>query len=360
MFLPLAVLTGVLAAPSLCAQTQLVSSDHFPAALEFKELKAIQEDKDVADLAALAKLEQGPVYVEAGLNRYAKRTYALADSGNLAVEIMTMADPRGAFSLLTLLAKPQVRPGPPGDFFTSDSGTLLVAVGNYCVRIRSNSPGDLPRRVATSVANRIGRHEPNAPNLIRHFPTKICDLSSIRYFLGSEAMATFGTSVAGTPLKIPADVEAAQALCAAQGQTGTLTLLSFPTIQIAEDYFNSSAISDRGGPRIASLYTRQTGPLVCILEGNFIPQTADETLGSIKFSYAIKWIFDKSRQQGRTIWGVPVRILGTVVRSLLFTVLLCLASIIAGILIAAGRVYVRRRWGRPDDDGYIRLKINED
>jgi hypothetical protein len=96
-----------------------------------------------------------------------------------------------------------------------------------------------------------------------------------------------------------------------------------------------------------------------ILEGNFSPEVADKTLGSIRFLYSVKWIYDRARHQGQTVWGVPVRILGTVVRSLVFTALLCVLSVVAGVMVAAGRVYVRRRLGREDDSGYIRLKINE-
>ncbi len=352
-------MAGLLAAYSLVAQTQLVSNDYFPADLEFKEVKVIKGDKDLKDPGELVKLEHGPILLEAGLTSYARRTYELVNSGTLAIEVMKVVDARGAYSLLTLLAGLGVQTGPPGDFFTSDGSTLLFAVGNYCVRIRSEATGDLSRRMAASVANRIGRHEPNSPSLIRHIPPDTCDSSSIRYFLGPRAFGSFGIGVAGTMLKTPTDVEVAQAHCTVAGQAGTLTLLSFPTIQIAEEYFNSSSLYDRGAAKNTKLYARQTGPLVGILEGNFAPAVADKTLGAIKFSYSVKWIFDRNKEQPRTIWGVPVRILNTVVRSILFTALLCLLSIVAGILIAAGRVFARGRWGRSEDDAYIRLKLDE-
>jgi hypothetical protein len=358
--LSLAVLTNALAVYPVFAQTQLVSNSFFPAALEFKELKAIQAERDLKDPAELAKLEHAPVLLEAGIKRYAERTYALADRGSLSIEVMTFADARGAYSMLTLLAKASVHTGPPGNYFCSDADTLVFHLGNYYVRIRSGVAGDLSRRVAISVANRIGDRAPNPPNLVKHFPEQGCDVSSIRYILGPQALASFGAPVAGATLKIPSDVEVAQTECTARGQAGTLTLLSFPTIPLAEEYFNSGAVFDRGTPGSASLYTRQTGPLVSILEGNFTPEAADKTLGTIKFSYSIKWIFDRNSQQNRTIWGVPIKILDTVVRSVLFTVLLCVISIVAGVVLAAGRMFARRRWALTDDDAFIRLKINED
>jgi hypothetical protein len=356
----LAVLADAFAVYPVFAQTELVSNNFFPAALEFRELKAIRAERDLKDPAELARLEHAPVLLEAGIKHYADRIYALADRGSLSIEVMTFADARGAYSMLTLLGRAAVHPGPPGNCFCSNADMLVFHLGNYCVRVRSNAAGDLSRRVAISVANRIGDRAPNPPNLIKHFPEQGCDLSSIRYMLGPQALASFGTPVAGVTLKIRSDVEVAQAECGEREQVGTLTLLNFPTIPLAEEYFNSGALSGRGIAGRSNLYTRQTGTLVGILEGNFTPEAADKTLGTIKFSYSIKWIFDRNSQQNRTIWGVPVRILGTVVRSILFTVLICAISVVAGIVLAAGRMFVRRHWAPAEDDPFIRLKINED
>ncbi len=343
----------------LCAQTQLVSTNPFPAEMEFKELETIQKERELKGSGELSGLEHGPILIEAGLQRYAERIYKIPGPASLAIEVMTLADPRGSYSLLSLFAKTSLAKGPPGDYFSAGADVLLLSAGNCFVRIRTTAAGDLPRRVALSIANRIGRRELKLPSLVGQVPKENCDPVSIRFFMGPKALGSFGLPIAGAPLLIPADVEAAQALCTAQEQKGTLTLLRFPTIQLAEEYFDAGAVLNRDPARSPSLYTRQTGTLVGILEGNFAPEAADKTLGSIQFSYSIKWIFDRSSGQNRTIWGVPVRILGTVVRSLVFTALLCLMSIAAGILIAGGRMYVRKRWGRSDDSKFIRLKIDE-
>jgi len=343
----------------LCAQTQLVGTGPFPAEMEFKELEAIQKERDLKAPDELSGLEQGAILIEAGLQRYSERIYQIAGGGRLSIEVLAFADSRGAYSLLSLFARTPLAKGPPGDFVSAESDALLMSAGNCLVRIRAASAGDLPRRVAVSVANRIGRPESKLPTLVGHVPTERCDPSTARYFMGPKALGFFGLPVARAPLLIPSDAQAAQASCATQEGKGVLTLIGLPTIELAEEYFDAGAILNRDPSRDPSLYSRQTGTLVGILEGNFAPEAADKTLGAIQFSYSIKWIFDRSSGQGRTIWGVPVRILGTVVRSLVFTALLCLVSIAAGFLIAGGRMYVRKRWGRSDDGDIIRLKIDE-
>jgi hypothetical protein len=356
--LPLAALIAFSAAVSLSAQTELVSDSLFPAALEFKELKATLTERDLKDHADLGKLPHAPALLEVGLKRLVERTYTVAGGGQIEISIMTLGDARGAYSAFTFLGPSGIRAGPPGSFYADDKKTLAFASGNYCVLVRSTAAEGLARRVAMSVANRIGNRESNPPSLIRHVPANSCDPGSIRYLLGPVAIATFGSAVGGTSLKVPGDVEVAQVSCISQGQSAILSLLSFPTIQLAEEYFESGSLSQNQSSGKANLYMRQTGPLVAILDGNFSPETADKTLGSIQFSYSIKWIYDKSNQQSRVVWGVPVKLLGTVVRSILFTVLLCLMSLVAGVLIAAGRVIARRHGFRAADT-LIRLKLDE-
>ncbi len=359
-FLALALLI-VLLAPSSHAgagQMQLVTGNFFPAPLEFQELQAVQAEKDISTPADLAKLPHAPVQREAGLSHYSERTYALAGGGQISISVMTLVDSRSAYSIFTVLAPSVTQPGPPGNFFSNSDDALTFVSGNYCVLIQSGAKGDLTKRVALSVSNRIGIRESGFPNLLRHVPSPDCNAAAAHFLLGPKAITAFGLPVEGEALKLPADVEVAQVGCSAQGQSGNLSLLNFPTIDLAATYFDSGLVPR--GDTHDSLYTRQTGPLVAILEGNFSPENADKTLSSIKFSYSIKWIYDKNNQQGRTIWGVPVRLLSTVVRSILFTVFLCLGSILAGILIAAARVFARRHgWGTDDESAYIRLKLDE-
>ena len=352
------LLSAILAAGALFGQTQLVSDNFFPAPMEFKELSSVREEREFKVPVQLAALEQGALLIETGLRHYAERSYTLADSGTLSIEVLTFPDARSAYSLLTILSNAPLQPGPPGDFYSAGSESILLISGNRFVRVRSAAV-DLARHVALSVANRIGSSRPDPPSLIKHFPKDSCDPSTARYFLASGALKSFGTPVAGSSLTVPPDVEVAQARCASPGRNGTMTLLHFPTIVLAEEYFDTAAIFPRDPSGSLNIYTRQTGPIVAILEGNFAPDSADKTLGSITFQYSIKWIYDRANQS-RTIWGVPVRILGTVVHSLVFTALLCLGSIAVGIGLAAGRMYFRKRFGPSESSEFIRLKINED
>jgi hypothetical protein len=353
------LLLALQAAPAT-AQVALVSDDYFPAALEFRELGPIRSEVDKP--AGGSGLDPD-LLREAGLRRYTRRVYATEGGGSLVIEILVLEDGKGAYSLLTLLGDGPLERGAPGDFHRRADSALALAQGHVFARLEGGDP-TLRRRVAVSVGNRIGAHDP-APMLVSRFPAPGLVPESVRYFLGPKALGRYGSAGAVRRLEIPADVEVAEARYRAGDHSGTLLVASFPTSQLAEEYyeklFRSGSLPESGG---AGLFFRRSGPIVGVLEGTFDALAADRLLGGLQFSYTVQWIFDRQNHAPRSVFGVPVAILGTVVRSIFFTALLCGLSIGAGILIAMTRVGLRV-WApgnfldRPDRTGLIRLKLDE-
>jgi hypothetical protein len=229
------------------------------------------------------------------------------------------------------------------------------------VRITEGGNGELSRKVAASVSNRIGQRETALPQLITHFPKNGYDPSSLRYFLGPISYDLF-KSPQGKKLNFEPGMEIAEANYSLNNQTGTLALINFPTHELAEGYQEQLENSDQNR---GSMYVKRAGPLLGVLTGGFDPPTADSVLNSIQFSYAIKWIYDKNNSRSsRTVWGVPMPILGTVVRSILLVGILCGFSLLAGAGFGFFRVWLRNYapqnyFDRPERTEMTRLKINE-
>ncbi len=365
---PLVCLPVVLAwlIPAGQAQTELVRGDFFPAEFEFKELGPVKSEQTLSSPASLADVPQGTLFTEVGYRKYSRRVYALAGNNSLSIEIVRLEDSRAAYSLLTLLRRADIIAGPPGEWFSASANGVIFASGDYWVRVEEVSgPETLPKRVAVSISNRIGTQAKGVPSLVSHFPKAGYGAASLRYFLGPKSYVAYAQGIAGRHVRFESDMEVAQAQYAVQGMRGLLSLVSFPTSQIAEQFFDNAAGLDRSGDNSSKIYLKRAGPLLGILEGTFDPGTADKILGSLQFTYAIKWIYDKNnRSNGKTVWGVPMPILGTVVRSLLLTVLLCGISLFAGVGFAVFRLVLRgyapRNYlDRPERTEIIRLKINE-
>jgi Family of unknown function (DUF6599) len=346
--------------PLLPAQTELITRNYFPADLEFVELKSVESQRELGEPASLAELPEGAVFAEAGFRHYARRTYRLNPPGFLTIETVTLNDGKAAYSLLSLLRNDVLSKGPPGDFAAGSDQNLIFSQANVLVRIKSEAPGDLARRVARSVGNRIAQHE-REPSLIANLPKLGLDPVSLRYCLGPLSFARYAQPVAGKSIEFRDELEIAQARYSVENQTGILSLVGFPTIQLADEYFES-VFGLMGSNSKAELYLKKSGPMLAILEGNFAPRTADRLLGSIEFSYSVKWIYDANRASDG-MWSVSSGLMGTVVRSLAFTGLLAGLSLVAGGLFAMFRILLRgyapnNFLDRPDRTELIRLKFD--
>jgi hypothetical protein len=348
----------LLAAPALPAQVELVSSDYFPAELEFAELQKILSEETFTDPARLANVADGGLIQDVGFTKYARRVYLVANSHSLSIEIFTLLDTRAAYSLATVLRSGELQDGPPGDTFSSTTDEIRFAQSKYWVRIHGRGvPEELLKRVANSVSNRIGRRRAAPPALVTHLPKLGLVRSSLRYYPGVKAYETYIPKFAGKPVPLAEDAEVALASYSLNNRSGTLTLLSFPTAEIADEYYGG--LTEQTGNK---LYLKRSGPIVGILQGSFEPGTADKILSSIRYSYSVQWVYEKG-DKSKTIWGVPAGILTTVVKSLFFVALLFGLSILVGVGCGAFRVMLkkRRRNQRPDrqDETEItRLKMS--
>jgi hypothetical protein len=240
--------------------------------------------------------------------------------------------------------------GRPGDTYALMEDGLSFAQGRHWVRIQGREiPDALLKRIAVSVSNRIGASRENPPSLISHLPEMGYDAGSLRYFPSLSSFKYFAGEAAVKSLNLVSDVEIAQAQYAIDNNSGSLLLLSFPTSQVADDYFATAAIGNIALEN-HTLYAKKVGLLVAVLSGPISPASADGFLRSIRYSYSIRWIFEK-KNQTKIVWGVPVRILGTIVRSLFFIAILGVVSILAGAVFAISRFFIRNRFSKNETNG---------
>jgi hypothetical protein len=353
------VFGAILAAVSTAsAQVELVSDNYFPAELEFSDLQKVQSQDTISDPALLSRIDDGRLFSDVGFEKCAKRIYSIGNSGSLSIEIFTLQDSRAAYSALTLLRDDAIQQGPPGDAFTATANGIRFAQGRRWIRIQERgAPQDLAKRVATSISNRIGPRRAKPPSLISHMPKLGCDQTTIRYYPGMKSFQSY-SGINSTPFQLNPDMEIAQARYALDKYAGMLFLLSFPTREVAEDYFAGLTGTESGEKDTNKIYMKRIGPLVGILEGSFDPSAADKILGSIQYSYSVQWVYEKGKKQ-KTIWGIPQGILGTVVKSFVFVVLLCGISILAGAGYAFLRTMIRTKHSsnQAEEDEITQLRL---
>jgi hypothetical protein len=337
IFLMLCVL---LPSATAVAQPERASEIFLPADLEFPELHT-SSNILFDDPAGLRKLESGRLFETVGFERYAKRTYTMGASDSLSIEVVSLKDFRAAYSLLTLLRNSNIQAGPPGDAFAMSANSICFAKRREWVRIQASGfQENLLKRVAISISNRLGQGRPGTPSLVAHLPKLGFDSSSLRYFPALQSFEAYSAKEGAAILKLNTDMEIAQARYSLENYAGILSLLSFPTTQVAEECFAELTSSNFLGKNDSARYAKRVGPLVALIEGTFDAKAADRILSSIKHSYSISWTMSNKPV---TLWGVPVGILTTVVKSFLFVVLLCVVSMVAGVGFAIFRFNLRGR-----------------
>lgn len=316
--------------------------DDFPTAAEIPEIKDVAATESFTDPARLSETSSGRLMEAVGFKRYQRRVYSMAEAsgGTLSIEIVTLLDRRAAFSLLTLLRDSAIQNGPPGEAFAVAPQRMLFAQDEILVRIRAASlTPDRLKELSLSISRKIGPRREKQLSLISRLPKPGYDPSSLRYYPGIQPFLAYPGRLTADTLGITSEAEIAEARYTLENHTGVLALLNFPTKEGAEEYYEHlSPPSRNGGNR---LFARKVGPIVAVLHGPFSPDAAEKLLAEIRHSYSVKWIYEKPKP--KTVWGVPVGILGTVVKSIWFSVILGAASIILGAAYAVIRVLLRHR-----------------
>ncbi len=353
------VLLWTAAAP---AQQSGRPGDPFPSATEFAEARVTLESESFEDAARLARVESGALMDAVGFRQYERRVYADGASARLSVTIVSLADFRAAYSLLTLLRKGAIQSGPPGDLFAAAPGQVLFCQSRKWVRIDgAGIPDARLRAVALHASLRLGSVDAKPPALVARFPKAGFEAETVNYFPGIRAFETHSGKEAVRPFGIDADAEVARARYSVGGRSGTLSLLKFPTPEVAEQYF--ADFSDAGGAAKGrtQAYVKRAGPVVAVLQGGFDPPSAATILGPLTHTYSVRWIYEKPKKSG-SAFGVPVVLLHTVVKSIFFVVLLGVLAVAAGAAAAYVRFRLRRRAVKNSPDGqdrtdYSRLRL---
>ena len=349
--------TVLLSTSPAIAQIELIAENYFPAELEFEELQGIASESRITDPGELSGVENGSLFADVGFDRYTQRTYNAENSGILSIEVVSLIDARAAYSLMTILQTSDVHEGPPGDAYSSSSGSILFCNGRRWVRIRGEEiPDTLLLRVAVSVSNRIGAPEGKLPSLIALLPEAGLDISSLRYFPGTKSFTSYFKSNSDSIVHILSDMEIARARYDRNNQSGILSLLKFPTHQLAEEYFAELSLVEPTYDKNSRVYFRRVGPLLGVLEGSFNSETAEDILSPIQYSYTVQWIYNKSAKS-TTVWGIPVSILSSTVLAFFIVVVACISSILAGIGLAACRFLLRRLFPKNPLDNPKRTEI---
>ncbi|HEX3438494.1 MAG TPA: DUF6599 family protein [Pseudacidobacterium sp.] len=291
---------------------------------------------------------------EYGLAQFAAATYTQPDN-KLNVRAIRFEDATGAYGAFTFYRRPGMQKediGAEGAFDGThvlfwDGATLVDATFDHLTAMSAAQlrelAGNLPQPGGPSAI---------PPPLPKYLPATSLDPTSIRYAVGAESYARSGGVLPPGIVGFDRDAEAVTARYSSSSGGGTLTLLMYPTPQLAigrekaiQALFKAGNTPQAAWPQSLaqsapdSLLVRRSGPIVAVTSGNFSANEARELLDAVNYSANVTWdhpegYVSEASKTARLLLGIAA-----------LTGILGGAAIIMGFFFGGGRALVRRMRG---------------
>jgi hypothetical protein len=209
-----------------------------------------------------------------------------------------------------------------------------------------------------------------APPLPGYLPRQDLDTGLTHYSLGPEAYARTGGVLPASLVDFSSSAEALTANYSGRDGQGQVTLLIYPTPQLAAarlrdiDAFLKATNNRSTWPqplaesRPDSLLTRRSGPIVAVVSGSFQADTARKLLNQINYQADVVW----NNPKGYISEGSRVARLLLGIFAL--TGILGGAALLLGLFLGGGRALVRIARGKPasafqEETEFIRLNLED-
>ena len=277
------------------------------------------------------------VLKEYGLTQMATGTYA-SGTNRLTVRALKFSDATGAYGAFTFYRQPQMRAEDIARAGAVQGGHFLVWTGATVVDASFAHPGPDERAVVSALAAQIPKPpgpEGVPPSLPHYLPATQLDPSTVRYAIGPGAYERMGGTVPAADIDFSQDAEAVTAKYGAPGAQGTLTLIMYPTPQIAAAHLKSiSAHAQSSG-----WLTRRSGPLLAVVSAGY--PRAQQLLDEIRFQDYVT----VNHPEGYVSEAVKVSRLLLGIAAL--TGILLAGALLLGIFLGGGRALYRIVRGKP-------------
>ena len=301
---------------------------------------------------------------EDGLQRASKLSYKRQrGAGTLEITAYQFRDATGALGAFTYLRKPGSRLVVSGN---SKVGSEMAATGrgDYIFRSgttvvvadagKANGPVVSDLRALETSLPKIGGPRAQSPLLPTLLPAKGLEAETVRYALGPVGYQAMGGML--PPNLIGFDKSAEVIMAKYQGR-GTLTLLLYPTPQLAGNYGRAIAAEmNRQGADAGTVKLRREGPLLSLTTGAWTPESAQKMVESVHLHDILTW-----NKTPPLDFKIEVRKTVSLLTSIaILSGLLALAAIVLGLFFGFGRAAIRVLQGKPaaTEPEFLRIDLS--
>jgi hypothetical protein len=294
------------------------------------------------------------------LKEYGFKDYATADytraGHHLTVHARRFGDATGAYGAFTFYRHPGMQLENIGREAASAGNHVLIWTGNTLVdAIFDTSPDKAALKALADAIPAAPGPDAVAPALPRHLPAQGLQLDTVHYYIGPAAYARSGAPLPAALIDFTRDPEVVTAQYANSNGKGALTIVEYPTPQIA--IARAKAIEDqlKEGSGSVARAVHRSGPLVAVTSGDLSFADAHDLLDKVKYEADVT--VDHARSYVSEVKKTARLVLGIIY----LTFILGGSSLLVGLFLGGGRALIRRLRGKPisslNDEEFITLKL---
>lgn len=301
------------------------------------------------------------ILAEAGLSRFAVARYGQAAGGApLDVWAEQFVDATGAYSAYTfyrslLKDARSVAGSHRGSESVADADGTLVLAGTSILHVSRNA-GRMNLDALSAALPKVGGRKAQQPLLPTLLPKQGLEQASVRYALGPMSYQTMSGVLPAGMLSWDKSAESATANYVEHGSRGELTLLLYPTPQIAGDRGRviEKAVNDLGPGALGMVKMRRVGPLIGITSGGFKAEQAAALIAGLHLSEEVT--FDKKMPLE---FHTEVKKTASLLQNIaVLSGVLILAAVLLGLFLGGARAGIRVLLGKPAASEPEFLSIN--
>jgi Family of unknown function (DUF6599) len=283
-------------------------------------------------------------------------TYSRADGRKLTVKAARFNDASGAYGAFTFYRQPMMRTERIGTKAASANQRILFFRDNILVEADFDHLTEMSAAELRELAGMLPAAKASAaslPTLPEYLPKGHAVENSAKYILGPQALVAQKGLLTPEQVDFSHDPEILMQDYSSASGPLTLTLIQYPTPQIAGERLRALQSAAQSSPN--SLLVRRSGPLVDVVTGAIGSSEAHALLNSVNYEAEVTWdeatALSKRDNIGNLILGVFA------LTGIILLISLIFGIFFGGIRILMKRLFPNRVFDRPEDVDIIQLHL---
>jgi hypothetical protein len=309
-----------------------------------------------------ADANDAAVLKEFGFTDVEFATYSKDADRKLTVRAARFQDATGAYGAYCLYSQPGMQTEEIGRHGESAGDRVLFMEGNIVVEAKFDRVSVMSAAEMRELASDLPTPAANLaqpPGLPRWLPQPSFIEHSVKYAVGPKSYDQIGSPLPPSAIDFTKSPELLTALYKSDEGEARLTLISYPTPQIAGTQLrmieqNRATMLANGGPEFQ---IKRTGPLLAVVSGEISQSEARSLLASVNYEADVTYNEPTFLSKRDNIGNLIVAVFGLI--GFILAVALVLGVAHGGIRVLLKRFYPDRFFDRPEDTEVISLNLND-